>query len=84
MHHNVTGLLRLLRDNMASGVAIDSPEHPCPICKPCLAGKMHAKLFPSTGTVTTQLLCLIYPDLACNHALTPVWPTRGCIPQGQQ
>jgi hypothetical protein len=49
MHHKVMGLLRLVRGNVAAGVAVNSPERPGPICKPCLAGKMDSKAFPSTG-----------------------------------
>jgi hypothetical protein len=71
MHHSVTSLLCLLCKNMASGVAINSPEHPGPICKPYLAGMMHTKLFPSTGTVTTQLLGLIHANLAYLSVCTP-------------
>jgi hypothetical protein len=71
MHHNVTGLLCLVHSNVAAGVAVNSPERPGPICEPCLAGKMRAKVFPSTGTVTTQLLGLIHANLAYLPVCTP-------------
>ena len=63
MHHNVAGLKRVLRDDLATGLSLDSPAAPDPVCEPCLAGKMHARSFPSTGTVTTQLLELVHADL---------------------
>jgi transposase InsO family protein len=63
MHHHYAGLQRAIRDNLVTGVKIDSPAAPDPVCEPCLAGKMHADPFPSTGTVTAGVLDLVCADL---------------------
>lgn len=63
MHHNVGGLKRVIRDDLATGLSLDSTAAPDPVCEPCLAGKMHARSFPSTGTVTTRILELVHGDL---------------------
>ena len=63
MHHNLAGIKRVLRDDLATGLSLDSHVEPDPVCEPCLAGKMHARSFPSTGTVTTRVLELVHADL---------------------
>ncbi|KAI0027767.1 hypothetical protein K488DRAFT_17306, partial [Vararia minispora EC-137] len=62
MHHLLAGFRRAIRDKMVTGVTIESVDVPDPLCEPCLAGKMHAKSFPMTGTVTEQLLALVHAD----------------------
>ncbi|KZV60593.1 hypothetical protein PENSPDRAFT_546426, partial [Peniophora sp. CONT] len=64
MHHNVAGLKRVLRDDLGTGLLLDSQAAPVPVCEPCLAGKMHARSFPLTGTVTTRVLALVHGDLS--------------------
>jgi len=63
MHHHIGGLERAIRKKLVTGMTIDSRARPDPICEPCLAGKMHAHLFRSTGTVTTGILDLVHGDL---------------------
>ena len=54
---------RTLRDDLVTGVKIDSDAAPDPVCEPCLAGKMHALPFRSAGTVTNGILNLVHGDL---------------------
>ena len=63
MHHNLAGIQRVLRDDLATGLSLDATTKPDPVCEPCLAGKMHARSFPSTGTITTSVLELVHADL---------------------
>jgi len=63
MHHHLHGLDRAIRDKLVTGITLESRVCPDPICEPCLAGKMHAHPFSSTGTITTGILDLIHSDL---------------------
>jgi len=63
MHHHLHGLDRTIHDKLITGITLQSHAHPDPICEPCLAGKMHARPFSSTGTITTGVLDLIHSDL---------------------
>ena len=63
MHHHLHGLDRAIRDKLVTGITLESRARPDPICEPCLAGKMHARPFSSTGTITTGVLDLVHSDL---------------------
>jgi transposase InsO family protein len=63
MHLSLRSLQRALRDKLVTGVTLNSPASPDPVCEPCLAGKMHADPFPSTGTKTRGVLDLVHADL---------------------
>ena len=63
MHHHLHSLDCTIRDKLVTGITLESRARPNPNCKPCLAGKMHAHLFSSTGTITTGILDLIHSDL---------------------
>ena len=49
-HLNYDDIKKMLRQNLVTGLTLDSSEKPDPICEPCLAGKMHANPFPSSDT----------------------------------
>ena len=63
MHHHLHGLDRAIHNKLVTGITLESRACPDPICEPCLAGKMHAHPFSSTGTITTSVLDLIHSDL---------------------
>ena len=66
MHLHSGAIQRALRESLVTGVAIDKPNASGPPnahCEPCLAGKMHASSFHSTGTITPHVLDLIHSDL---------------------
>ena len=63
MHHHLHGLNHAIHNKLVTGITLESRARPDPICKPCLAGKMHACPFSSTGTITTGILDLIHSDL---------------------
>ena len=62
-HHNYNDVKRLLKEDLAVGMTLDSKAKPDPICEPCLAGKMNANPFPSSETRATELLELIHTDV---------------------
>ena len=62
-HHNYNDVKRLLKEDLAVGMTLDSKAKPDPICEPCLAGKMNANPFPSSETRATALLELIHTDV---------------------
>jgi len=62
-HHNILGVRKLIKDDMVTGLEIDSPDKPDPICEPCIAGKLHANPFPSSTSRTTRPLELIHSDV---------------------
>jgi hypothetical protein len=63
MHHHIAGLQRAICDQSVTDVTLDTSDKPDAICQPCLAGKMHATPFRSTGTTTAGLLDLVHADL---------------------
>jgi len=63
MHHHLHGLNHAIRDKLITGITLKSRACPDPICEPCLAGKMHARPFSSTGTITTGVLDLVHSNL---------------------
>jgi len=44
-HHNVAGVKVLIECNLVTGIKLDVRTLPDFVCKPCLAGKMHANPF---------------------------------------
>ena len=63
MYHHLHGLDRAICDKLITGITLESRARPNPICEPCLSGKMHARPFSSTGTITTGVLDLVDSDL---------------------
>src|SRR6201999_1621696 len=63
MHFNPAALKCAMSKNLVSGMSLDSLTKLDSVCIPCLAGKMHANPFPSTGHSTPDILGLIHMDL---------------------
>ena len=63
MHHHFAGLQRAICDKLVTGLVLDVHTAPDPICELCLAGKLHAAPFRTTGTITTGVLDLVHADL---------------------
>jgi hypothetical protein len=53
----------ILSKKLVTGAKITSNQKPDPICEPCLAGKLNAAPFPSTGHRAEAPLDLIHSDL---------------------
>src|SRR5258705_7462901 len=68
-HHHYNGLEWILKQKLVSGLVIESQSVPDPICKPCLAGKVHANPFPSSQSQSSCPLQLIHTDV---HGPLPV------------
>ena len=62
-HLNHDSIKKMLRQNLVTGLTLNSSAKPDPICEPCLAGKMHANPFLSSDNRATELLELIHSDL---------------------
>ena len=62
-HHNLVGIKLLLDQNMVHGLKLDVKTVPDPVCEPCLAGKMHANLFPPSTSHSSRLLEFIHTDV---------------------
>jgi hypothetical protein len=62
-HHNYTNIRKMISKELVDGLVLDSKAEPDPICKPCLAGKMHANPFPSSEHHATEVLELIHSDV---------------------
>ena len=62
-HLNHDSIKKMLRQNLVTGLTLESSAKPDPICEPCLAGKMHANPFPSSESRSSELLELIHSDL---------------------
>ena len=60
-HHSDTQ--RILSKNLVTGAKVTSNQKLDPICEPCLAGKLNAAPFPSTGHRAAMPLDLIHSDL---------------------
>ncbi|KAI9570900.1 hypothetical protein HD554DRAFT_2203695 [Boletus coccyginus] len=67
-HHNVAGVKALIERNMVTGLALNVKTPPDPVCDPCLAGKMHANLFPTE--------CHASPPLELVHTTVHQVPYR--------
>ena len=39
-HHSFATIEKMIKDDLATGLVIDSKLQPDPVCEPCLAGKM--------------------------------------------
>src|SRR5215510_55733 len=61
-HHNYDGIRMLMKEEMVTGMELNSKDKPDPICEPCLAGKMHANPFPPSEHRAVQPLELIHTD----------------------
>lgn len=73
-HVNRDDVKKLITQNFVTGIKLDSRIAPDPICEPCLAGKMHANPFPSTGHTTSKPLELVHMDV---YGPTPVASPEG-------
>ena len=73
-HHHYQRVKSLISKSLATGIQLDFPSSPDPICEPCLSGKMHTHSFPTTHTVTSRLLGLVHSDL---HGPLPVQTHSG-------
>ena len=62
-HHGYADIAKMEREEMVTGIRIESKQKPDPICEPCLAGKMHSNPFPSSPSRSTTPLELIHTDL---------------------
>ncbi|KAJ7106131.1 hypothetical protein C8R43DRAFT_862714, partial [Mycena crocata] len=60
-HHSDTN--KILSKNLVTGAKITSNRQPDLICEPCLAGKLNAAPFPSTGHRAAAPLDLVHSDL---------------------
>src|ERR1700761_2373344 len=73
MHFSPAALKHAMSENLVSGMSLDSLARLDSVCIPCLARKMHANPFPSTGNSTPDILGLIHMDLVgpmpvCTHS----------------
>ena len=62
---------------------LDSKSAPDPICKPCLAGKMHSNPFPSSQWRATRPLELVHSDVhqvPVETTQRKEWPDWGLNP----
>ena len=73
-HHGMADIAKMQKGDLVTGMVINSEEQPDPICKPCLAGKMHSKSFPRSPNRTSQPLELVHSDL---HGPLPVQTREG-------
>ena len=62
-HHHLAGVRTLLDHKLVTGMHLDSKSAPDPICKPCLAGKMHSNPFPSSQWHATRPFELVHSDV---------------------
>ena len=61
-HYNYDNVKQLHSKNMVTDMTITTKSMPDPICEPCLAGKMHANLFPTSNSRATYPLDLVHMD----------------------
>ena len=66
-HHNIADIKSLVEHNLVTGMRIDSKSAGDPICKPCLAGKMHANPFTTSQNCTSRPLELVHSNV--HHVL---------------
>jgi len=62
-HHSYDVIAKMVKDKLVTGLCINAPSKPDPICEPCLAGKMNAHPFPSSKNCAANPLDLIHSDL---------------------
>jgi transposase InsO family protein len=62
-HHSYADTKNILSKDLVTGAKITSNHKPDPLCEPCLAGKLNAGPFPSTGHRSEHPLDLIHSDL---------------------
>jgi hypothetical protein len=73
-HHNYADVKKMVKQELVTGLKLNSEAKPDPICEPCLAGKMHSLPFPSSLNHNHSPLTLIHSDL---HGLLPVTTHSG-------
>ncbi|GBE78927.1 predicted protein [Sparassis crispa] len=79
-HHNYADVQKMIREELVTGLMLDSKQQPDPICEPCLAGKMHANPFPTSDSHASKPLELIHTDVhgplpVCTHSGYRYWIT---------
>ena len=62
-HHNTADIKSLVECNLVTGMYIDSKSVADPICKPCLAGEMHANPFTTLQNCASHPLELVHSDV---------------------
>jgi len=62
-HHNYTGVKKLIKEGLVTGLELNSTTGPDPICEPCIAGKMTADPFNSSISRAKQPLGLVHSDV---------------------
>jgi len=73
-HHNYADVKKMIKEDLVTGLVLNSSEKPDPICEPCLAGKMRSNPFPSTTSHASKPLELIHSDI---HGPLPVTSRQG-------
>lgn len=62
-HHNSANIQKVISNGLTIGITLSSSVKCNPIGEPCLTGKMHSSLFPSTRHHALAFLDLIHTDL---------------------
>ena len=86
-HHNYLDICKMISD--VDGLVLDSKAEPDPICKPCLAGKIHANLYQSIMLqkcwnefilmcIRSESLPMVVINTGC-HLSMIVHPSKCCI-----
>jgi hypothetical protein len=73
-HHNYADIQKMIKEELVTGLVLDTKQQPDPICEPCLSGKMHSNPFPTSPSHSSQPLELIHTDL---HGPLPVPTPEG-------
>jgi len=71
-HHNLVYITKMQKDALVTSMTFASFQEPDIVCKPCLAGKMHCNLFPSSPLRSTKP-----PKLSNLHGPLPVATCEG-------
>jgi len=62
-HHSWKTVQQMHSQHLVEGMTVQKGDTPDPICEPCLAGKLSAAPFKSTGSRASKPLQLIHSDL---------------------
>ena len=62
-HHNYAGVKKLIKEDLVTGLELNSTTGPDPICEPCIAGKMNADPFHSSSSRAKEPLGLVHCDV---------------------
>jgi len=73
-HHNIADITKMQKNALVTGMTFTSSQKPDVVCEPCLAGKMHSNLFPSSPSRSMKPLELVHSDL---HGPLPVATHEG-------